>query len=319
MKKTLLSIFCILSALSGFSQAIPNGGFETWVTANSPEHNQIPQHWATLDELTISRLDPLYGGNSTAQTASSHSGSYAMLLQVAVSHNDTIMGTSYVGDSGLGFAFTGRPEAIQGYYKFTSVHGAYIIIYTVLTKWNIGTGMRDTVAFGLAGTNASQATYLAFSDTLTYRTNSEFPDTAYIAAVLTQYPLPVPCFNEQGGSITQDRIGNYELPYIGSMAYLDDITFAGTAAGIDNIAEETPAVTIYPNPFSTTATLTMRNIHPNNATLEIYNVLGQDVKTINSINSNDVTIEKGDMQSGIYFYHLLNNGSVITTGKFIVE
>ena len=54
------------------------------------------------------------------------------------------------------------------------------------------------------------------------------------------------------------------------------------------------------------------------AEMKIYDVCGKEVKTI-SISNFETTVESGDLQSGMYFYNILNNKRIIENGKLVVQ
>ncbi|MFA6923365.1 MAG: T9SS type A sorting domain-containing protein [Bacteroidales bacterium] len=76
---------------------------------------------------------------------------------------------------------------------------------------------------------------------------------------------------------------------------------------------------VYPNPFTTNFTLKISDATIlKNAEMKIYDVCGKEVKSV-SISSNETIIERGELQSGIYFYSIINNNEKITNGKLIVQ
>lgn len=75
---------------------------------------------------------------------------------------------------------------------------------------------------------------------------------------------------------------------------------------------------IFPNPFSNSAIL-KTNIELNNATLKIYDILGQEVLVYNYLNGNEIKISKGNLNNGNYYYHITQSGNLISKGKFIIE
>nr|MBC8490308.1 T9SS type A sorting domain-containing protein [Bacteroidota bacterium] len=78
---------------------------------------------------------------------------------------------------------------------------------------------------------------------------------------------------------------------------------------------ENPEVTfkLYPNPVENM--LTIEELDGANK-IEVYNVVGKLVKTVDKISTPVVTINTADLTSGIYFVTVHNNGSVQST-KFI--
>ena len=76
---------------------------------------------------------------------------------------------------------------------------------------------------------------------------------------------------------------------------------------------------IYPNPISQHATLEFDNLTNENFILTLYNTQGRLVKSISNINSSQVLINKADLVSGLYFFHLSTRGQVRFNGKLIIE
>ena len=75
---------------------------------------------------------------------------------------------------------------------------------------------------------------------------------------------------------------------------------------------------IYPLPFSISTNFKFpRNLV--NGNLIIYNSLGVEVKKYRNINSEELTITKGNLTRGVYFYNLKENGVRLTSGKFIIN
>lgn len=74
---------------------------------------------------------------------------------------------------------------------------------------------------------------------------------------------------------------------------------------------------VYPNPFSTTATF---NAHPamKNATLRIFDLSGQLVRTASGISGEIVTISRNGLAAGIYFVRLEQDGKIVATEKMVI-
>jgi hypothetical protein len=85
------------------------------------------------------------------------------------------------------------------------------------------------------------------------------------------------------------------------------------------VTGEIASDSFYPNPFSTEAVLELNSlIEILHGTLSVYDVNGRLAATIDGINSNTVTIQRGDMPAGIYFFQLTNGENIISNGKFII-
>ncbi len=79
------------------------------------------------------------------------------------------------------------------------------------------------------------------------------------------------------------------------------------------------AVTIYPNPFGKSVTVVMNDASQiKNTRIILYDVLGQEVMRA-SIIAESTSIETGNLISGIYFYKVVINNTVIQSGKLISQ
>ena len=95
---------------------------------------------------------------------------------------------------------------------------------------------------------------------------------------------------------------------------------AGQATGISDLNNQAKIVSVYPNPFSNSATFEF--IFSNSfsdISLLIYNVYGQKVRVINHISSGKILFDKGDLVKGIYFYEVQDKNDKIALGRFVVD
>jgi hypothetical protein len=100
----------------------------------------------------------------------------------------------------------------------------------------------------------------------------------------------------------------------------DALNVPGNCATLD-IAEEleNSSVSIYPNPFSSNTTISLKNIDLSNSTeFVLYNVLGEIVMS-KMIHQNSTDLDMNEIPSGVYIYHLLNDNKSIQSGKLIAE
>jgi hypothetical protein len=77
------------------------------------------------------------------------------------------------------------------------------------------------------------------------------------------------------------------------------------------------ALTIFPNPLSIEATVMTNRLHKN-ATMRIYNLVGQQFKMINKINSQTIHLNRDNMPTGLYIIRLEEDGKIIATNKLMV-
>jgi photosystem II stability/assembly factor-like uncharacterized protein len=77
------------------------------------------------------------------------------------------------------------------------------------------------------------------------------------------------------------------------------------------------SITIYPNPFSTQTILQTEKTLAN-ATLTLYNSLGQQVKQIINISGQTVTLHRDNLSSGLYYLQLTQDNQTIATDKLVI-
>lgn len=88
-----------------------------------------------------------------------------------------------------------------------------------------------------------------------------------------------------------------------------------------NITEEEiqNPILVYPNPFNTNFTLQIASeVVLQNTTLEIYDLCGKEVKKL-YITSNEMIINRDDLQTGLYFYRVTNDNNSIAKGKLVIQ
>ncbi len=91
------------------------------------------------------------------------------------------------------------------------------------------------------------------------------------------------------------------------------------ATGIAPIDSYLPS-SFYPNPMSSEAIISFLNADHQNYFLYLYELTGRRTAPVQSTLSNTFSIERKNMQSGIYFYELTNsNKTKVAKGKFIVR
>lgn len=87
--------------------------------------------------------------------------------------------------------------------------------------------------------------------------------------------------------------------------------------GINQLADNID-FSIYPNPANTSATIDLSAFKGYSVNIEMYNCLGQKVKSISSIKANEYSIAKDNLNSGIYFINVISEGKVFSK-KIIFE
>jgi hypothetical protein len=76
-------------------------------------------------------------------------------------------------------------------------------------------------------------------------------------------------------------------------------------------------LTVSPNPFSTQTTF--QTAAPlQNASLTVYNFVGQTVKRVDDLAGQTVTFHRDNLPSGLYFVRLTQDGNTISADKFVI-
>jgi len=88
--------------------------------------------------------------------------------------------------------------------------------------------------------------------------------------------------------------------------------------GIENSSVEVQSIKVYPNPFNGSATFILPKNEKGNFILTLYNVIGEQVKLIENITSEKIMVNRDNLSSGIYFFKITDNISILKTGKLIV-
>lgn len=76
--------------------------------------------------------------------------------------------------------------------------------------------------------------------------------------------------------------------------------------------------TMYPNPFRSELNITTRH-SLSNASLQLYNSIGQLVKEMDNLNGTTITLQRDHLLSGVYILKLEENNQIISSAKVVVE
>lgn len=295
---TILTFNLGLLTLNCFAQ--PNGGFENWSTVYN---YQVPDNWATLNFLSMFSPNPTSAFKATG--LDKHSGSYALKIQTIFVENnpapgsiDDTVGITFTGKITLsppaykvGFPYSGRPEKLEFWSKYTPVGNDTAGARIVLMKWN---GIsRDTIAFGELFINSTVA-YNIFQVPLTYYSSTAVPDTAAIIF----------------GSSKREADAR-----VGSTLYIDDVAFTGWV-GVEEHDRFSDKVKTFPNPATGAINIYAKIDEADN--IQILDVSSKRVG-VYKIHNYNANINTGLFSEGIYFYEIRDNKNrSLTKGKFNV-
>ncbi|MBU2019165.1 MAG: T9SS type A sorting domain-containing protein [Bacteroidetes bacterium] len=189
-----------------------------------------------------------YNGEFVTRTTDKQSGTYAARLEtISVGQFGDIPGVISNAfndqfDITNGQPYTGQPDSLTGFYKYSPTMGDVGFVYVAFTKNG------NTVAEGEFEMIASQTTYKRFGMKFQF---TDVPDSMAIII--------------------------YSGDMDGSVLHVDNFNFKGGNVGI---AENEKLVSlVYPNPASEEVMITL-NARPES--IQIFDVSGQIVKTINT-------------------------------------
>ena len=112
-------------------------------------------------------------------------------------------------------------------------------------------------------------------------------------------------------------VGALSTNAIDGAAIIDPLTCQTT--GVSDAANENVQVTIYPNPFTNSTTISLKNTdNISELELRIYTLVGEEVMN-RKITSNSTTIDTSKLSSGVYFYKVIGDNQLIESGKLMAE
>ncbi len=90
--------------------------------------------------------------------------------------------------------------------------------------------------------------------------------------------------------------------------------------GIKDQPEKGFAVSVYPNPFGTQTTFEIDSPETSeNCELRILDIMGREVINLNFGNNTRIIFDRGNLNSGIYLYSIVQSRTIVATGKMMVE
>ena len=272
MRFFIVSIILLISLfLSQAFAQIPNGDFENWTNGN-------PDNWITDNALGIA--------TPITQSTDKHGGSYAARGEVLSIAGNPFPGYLYnYGESGRGFPIGQRYSQLDGYYKLTTTGTDKFLVWVYF--WS-----GEQVIAGNYGWFNAASSYTKFSVPLIYFTN-DTPDSATIWITASQ--------DTSQGNATAS---------IGTVFFVDDLSFSGTATGVEDNSQPLSFKLNqnYPNPFNPTTTISYSIPRSSFVTLKVYDILGNEVAALvngdKAAGNYRIEFNGSKLASGVYFYRL---------------
>ncbi|MFN0189441.1 MAG: T9SS type A sorting domain-containing protein [Bacteroidia bacterium] len=141
--------------------------------------------------------------------------------------------------------------------------------------------------------------------------NGTYNTPQFFLAMSTPNTLVIADFNGDG---KMDLI----IPSAYSGSPLIAVNLNCTITGIDDILQSAnTSINIFPNPFSSSTNLQSDQFF-NNATLTVYNSIGQQVKQIKNISGQTVIFKRDNLPVGLYYIRLTLDNKVFFTDKLII-
>jgi pectate lyase len=116
-----------------------------------------------------------------------------------------------------------------------------------------------------------------------------------------------------GNGTTIDSLG-----YTNLEVYLNEFYSPDSVTAVNNLQKEKNLFSIYPNPFSSSATLQL-SFKVSNAELTVYNLFGEKLREIKNISGKKIQVLRSNLSKGIYFFRLAEGNATMVAGKFIIE
>ncbi len=294
MKKIIAILSCFFCTQALYAQ-IPNGGFETWDTVGT---YTVPQSWANLNPLTdtLSVYTCQMGspGNPGASFLKLTSRTFDTTVAPGIAVCGTMDMTTFQPVSG--FACSQRPVSLTGTWQHMIFGTTEGYVYALLTRWNSGTSLRDTVALA----------HQTFAGMVMSWTNFTIPFTYYSGAV----PDSAIVYLSASGSVPKNN----------DYLWVDNLAFTGTVptgiTGISNYCD----FSVYPNPSKGVTTVRFDNKTGKDAEIHVSDLMGRKVwsRNVNSHNGiNSMDLDLSGLTSGIYCISLFD-GYTLETQKITI-
>jgi len=109
----------------------------------------------------------------------------------------------------------------------------------------------------------------------------------------------------------------YYPPFLPDPPVVDTLCIPPVITSVTNLIAETFTSTIFPNPFTATATITFGE-EISAGRLCLYNMFGQMVQEKNNIYGGEIILTRENLGSGVYVYEVTDKEKKICTGKAVV-
>ena len=315
MKKLsiLLLAVAVSTALNAQNVNIPDGSFENgWYKPEGTVHNYDEYSSAlfyTLNELseeeqvdvvTAFKSTDAQDGQYAVKLVSRKVPGFILIPGAMGTISQDFIGeylTNYSLDPRKDFAFTAQPQAMQGYFKYVPANGDSAAIEVGIFKDD------ELLATHKFVTTEWVDEWTAFNVPLEYEDTTVIPNKVKILLVASAaYD-----FDNLEDCQGQDN----------STLYIDNISFlykGENGVGVRENLTNRLTVNTFPTPATDNVTLNWgveRNLE-----VVVFNIAGAVVAKEN-VTGSSCTLNLSNMETGNYFFRLVDGNTIIGSGKFV--
>jgi hypothetical protein len=184
-----------------------------------------------------------------------------------------------------GFAFSQQPASFNGKWQHMIYGSSQGSINVSLTRWDAGTNSRVIVAMANKTLTGMAMSWTNFSIPFVY-SDGQAPDSCIIV------------MKASGSNPTQD-----------DYLWVDNLSFVGNVAGINETISPFAEMSIYPNPAEGHVVLNLNSLVEDKLNLDVYTLAGalmlsQKIEVISGQNS--IPIDLSELRSGNYLISVGN-------------
>jgi|CXWL01.1.fsa_nt_gi hypothetical protein len=230
------------------------------------------------------------------------SGIISNFISLATPTNSDIYGVEFSPDNSKLYATYGAVTPFgMGIVEYDLISGNQTIINNSMTPV-----YQNTTALGLRGLQLGPNGKIYQVGIL---------DPGYLLAINSPNNYGASCNVQDSAVFLGGKFGNNGLPtFISGYSYSNTIYNCTEGINEQNLNE---AISIFPNPFNSQTTLQTAK-YLINASLTVYNSVGQTVKRIDNLSGQTVLFHRYNLPSGLYFVRLTQDGNTISSDKFVI-
>jgi len=198
--------------------------------------------------------------------------------------------------------------------NFNNPGNALVILKTAIS--GINCVVNDTVTVNVGTSVSTSAPVIYFDEQFAYMDNntdtyqwgydnlSTLDSTLIPGATYQTYPDSNPDFIDNAYWVITTYNGCMEK------------TYYNNPLSVQNINSSAVSMKVYPDPATSILNIELQNNQGGKTTVDIINVMGQKVSSLTTT-GNTLVVDVAQLPAGYYFVNCLQNGTKLTTGRFI--